>query len=134
MKILLDTHILLWALADDRRLPPKAKEIILREESEIYYSTVSVWEVSIKHSLHPEQMPISGQVLSGYCRKAGYRALPLWDDHAWALESIVRPSNAPRHNDPFYRMLIAQAKWVEMFFITDDALLPYYNEPCIIAV
>ena len=40
MKILLDTHILLWALADDRRLPPKAKEIILREESEIYYSTV----------------------------------------------------------------------------------------------
>ncbi len=76
MKILLDTHILLWALADDRRLPPKAKEIILREESEIYYSTVSVWEVSIKHSLHPEQMPISGQVLSGYCRKAGYRHYP----------------------------------------------------------
>ncbi|MDE7327832.1 MAG: type II toxin-antitoxin system VapC family toxin [Lachnospiraceae bacterium] len=134
MKVLLDTHILLWALADDERLPQKAREIILQGENEIYYSTVSVWEVSIKHSLHPEQIPISGHALSGYCRKAGYQTLPLWDEHAWALETITRPPGAPRHNDPFDRMLIAQAKSEGMLFVTHDALLPYYNETCIIAV
>ena len=65
MKILLDTHILLWALADDRRLPPKAKEIILREESEIYYSTVSVWEVFNQAFLAPGT---NANIRSGFIR------------------------------------------------------------------
>lgn len=134
MKILLDTHILLWALSDDMRLPGKAKNIILQEENEIYYSTVSVWEVAIKHSLHPEQMPVSGQALSDYCKMAGYQPLAVHDDHVWALETIKRPADAPRHNDPFDRMLISQAKAEGMLFLTHDALLPYYGEACIVAV
>lgn len=134
MKILLDTHILLWALSDDAKLPEKAKSIILREENDIYYSTVSVWEAAIKYSLHPEQMPVSGRALSSYCRRAGYSVLPVRDDHVWALETIKRPVDAPRHNDPFDRMLIAQAKSEGMLFVTHDALLPYYNEACVVMV
>lgn len=134
MKILLDTHILLWALSDDIKLPEKAKNIILQKENDIYYSTVSVWETAIKHSLHPEQMPVSGRALSGYCKRAGYSVLAVRDDHVWALETIKRPADAPRHNDPFDRMLIAQAKAEGMLFLTHDALLPYYNEAFIVAV
>ena len=54
MNILLDTHILIWALNDDPRLPEKARELILDEGNVVYYSSVSIWEVSIKHAIHPD--------------------------------------------------------------------------------
>lgn len=53
MKLLLDTHILIWALADDPKLPQKARELILDENNVFYASVVSLWEVTIKHDLHP---------------------------------------------------------------------------------
>ncbi len=134
MRILLDTHILLWALSGDVKLPDKARDIILQDENDIYYSTVSVWEATIKHALHPEQMPVSGRALSGYCRQAGYLALAIRDDHVWALETLKRPADAPRHNDPFDRMLIAQAKAEGMVFLTHDGLLPGYHEACVVLV
>ena len=56
------------------------------------------------------------------------------DEHVWALETVKRPADAPRHNDPFDRMLTAQAKAEGMLFITHDALLPDYHEKCIVAV
>ena len=72
MRILLDTHILLWALTGSDKLSPKAQAMILSKDNEIFYSTAAVWEVSIKHSIHPENMPVSGKELSEYCQKAGY--------------------------------------------------------------
>lgn len=72
MKVLLDTHIILWALTNDERLSEKAKTIILFRENDIYYSTASIWEISIKHMAHPEHMTLSGEQLSAYCQKAGY--------------------------------------------------------------
>ncbi len=77
---------------------------------------------------------MSRQELSGYCRKAGYLSLAIRDEHVWALETVKRPADAPRHNDPFDRMLTAQAKAEGMLFITHDALLPDYHEKCIVAV
>ena len=62
MKILLDTHILLWAISNDARLLEKARKLI---ENEIYYSIVSLWEVEIKRLAHPEVMPISAEQLAG---------------------------------------------------------------------
>lgn len=53
MKILLDTHMLLWALTDDPKLPQKAREIIEQDENDIYYSMISLWEIELKHLLHP---------------------------------------------------------------------------------
>ena len=134
MRILLDTHILLWALTGSDKLSPKAQAMILSKDNEIFYSTAAVWEVSIKHSIHPENMPVSGKELSEYCQKAGYEMLSVRDEHVYALETLFRLDDAPRHNDPFYRIMVAQAKSEEMLLLTHDSLIPYYNEKCIVLV
>lgn len=134
MKLLLDTHLLIWALNDDAHLPKKAKEMILDPENEVYYSVVSVWEVSIKHALHPKDLTFGGRELSEYCREAGFLPLEMRDRHVFALETIERQENAPRHLDPFDRMLVAQAKAESLSFLTHDRLIPYYDEKCIIPV
>ena len=100
----------------------------------MYYSAVYVWEVSIKHAAHPEDLAFSGKELAGFCQDAGFLPLEMRDKHIFALETITRAENAPRHNDPFDRMLIAQAKAENMSFLTHDALIPYYEEKCIIPV
>lgn len=56
MKLLIDTHILLWALLDDDRLPQKARELLTPTENDVYYSIISLWEIELKHLLHPTQM------------------------------------------------------------------------------
>lgn len=134
MNLLLDTHILIWALNDDPQLSEKAKEMILEPGNAVYYSVVSIWEISIKHSAHPEDLEFSGKELSEFCQDAGFLPLELRDKHVYALETINRPENAPRHNDPFDRMLVAQAKAENMSFLTHDSLIPYYEEKCIIQV
>lgn len=134
MKALLDTHIILWALTEDKKLPQKAKEIISRRDIEIYYSTASIWEVTVKHLNHPEHMPISGRQMSVWCQKAGYYMLPVSDEHVYALDGLQRSEGAPRHKDPFDCMMLAQAKAEKMIFVTHDSLLPYYMEECIVFV
>lgn len=134
MNLLLDTHILIWALNDDSRLSEKAKDLILDSDNVIYYSSVSVWEVAIKHEIHPENVTFTGKELSQYCQEAGFLPVELRDKHVYALETIARPDDAPAHHDPFDRMLVAQAKAENLSFLTHDALIPYYNEKCIIPV
>ena len=134
MNLLLDTHILIWALNEDPRLPEKAREMILDPDNAIYYSTVSIWEVSIKHANHPDNVEFTGKELSQYCQEAGFLPVEMRDKHVFALGTIARAEDAPPHHDPFDRMLIAQAKAENMSFITHDSLLPFYNEKCIIPV
>jgi len=134
MRVLLDTHILLWALTEDPKLPEDAQKIISDVNNEIFYSSASIWEVAIKHMNHPDSMPVSAKELSDYCKGAGYEMLPVIDEHVFSLETLFRAKKAPRHNDPFDRIMIAQAKTEELQFITHDALLPYYNEECIMWV
>jgi PIN domain nuclease of toxin-antitoxin system len=134
MNLLLDTHILIWALNEDPRLPVKAREMILDEDNVVYYSSVSIWEISIKHSFHPDNVEFSGKELAQFCQEAGFLPVEMKDKHVFALETITRSEGAPVHHDPFDRMLIAQAKAENMSFITHDSLLPYYDEKCIILV
>lgn len=134
MNLLLDTHILIWALNDDPQLSQKAKEMIMDPDNAVYYSVVSIWEVSIKHSSHPEDLEFSGRELSEYCQDAGFLPLEMRDKHVYSLETLTRSENAPHYNDPFDRMLVAQAKAENMSFITHDSLIPYYEERCIIPV
>ena len=134
MNILLDTHILIWALNDDPRLPDKAREMILDEDNAVYYSTVSIWEIVIKHASHPENVTFTGKELSKFCQEAGFLPVEIRDRHIFALETLTRAESAPPHRDPFDRMLIAQAKAENMSFVTHDSLLPYYEEKCIISV
>ena len=134
MNLLLDTHILIWALNEDPRLPKKAKEVILDEDNTIYYSTVSIWEIAIKHATHPESVQFSGKELARFCQEAGFLPVEMKDRHVFALETITRADGAPPHHDPFDRMLIAQAKAENMSFVTHDSLLPFYEEKCILSV
>ena len=134
MKLLLDTHILIWALNDDPRLPQKARELLLKPENSIYYSVVSIWEVAIKHAIHPENVAFTGRELAQFCNEAGFLPLNMQEKHVFSLETIEREDDALPHNDPFDRILIAQAKAEKMRFLTHDSLLPYYKEPCILPV
>jgi PIN domain nuclease of toxin-antitoxin system len=132
MNILLDTHILLWTLTGDQRLPQQAIDIISDMNNKIYYSIASVWEVEIKNGIG--KMPISGEMLVDYCKQSGFSLLGIKEQHIFRLKTLNRDINAPKHNDPFDRIMLAQAKTENFKFITHDMLIEQYNEPCVIKV
>ena len=128
MKILLDTHIAIWAVLDSEELSDEARAMILDEDNEIYYSAASVWEITIKDMAHLETFLYSGKYLAEGCEANGFMSLPIFDKHSAELETLVRPKDASPHKDPFDRTLLAQAKSEGMKFMTHDGLIPYYNE------
>ncbi len=134
MKLLLDTHILLWALSDDAQLSEKARKLLENEENEVYYSLVSLWEIQIKYLAHPGQMNFTAEQVAGYCSESGFYRLPIREEHIFCLRNLKRPESAPSHKDPFDRILICQAMTDNMLLITHDHLIPDYNEPCICSV
>lgn len=134
MNVLLDTHILLWAITNDPKLPKEARRIILDDANTLYCSVASLWEVTIKHMASPDKMHLTGSKLSSLCKMMGYQILPVTENHISALETLQRAADAPRHNDPFDRILISQAKAEGFVFLTHDSLIPYYNEPCVFSV
>ena len=131
-EILLDTHMILWAMLDDPKLNDKMRNIILDPNNTIYYSIASMWEVQIKYDI--KKMPISGIEFMHYCEQSGYHKLPIDDLHVVELAGLVRDEAAPFHNDPFDRILISQAKAEGFTFLTHDSLLRGYNEPCLVEV
>lgn len=135
MKVLLDTHILIWTHLDDRNLSQKAREIIQNPQNEIYYSSVSIWEAQIKHLKHPKEFILTGELLNSLCINAGFKCINVCPEHSFLLQSLTYSEKAPReHKDPFDRMLLCQAKAENMCFITHDELIPFYNEDYVISV
>ena len=132
MNILLDTHILLWTLTRDNQLPQRAIELITNEKNKIYYSIASIWEVEIKNSLG--KIAITGEELAEYCKEAGFELMQIREARIFKLKTLKREKNAPKHNDPFDRIMLAQSKEDDCKFITHDSLMPFYNEPCVINV
>lgn len=134
MNLLLDTHIAIWALNDDPALSEKARGLILDADNVIYYSAVSVWEVQLKHARRPEAIPFDEEDFAQSCRAAGFLPLNLADKHVLAVRTLSRPADAREHNDPFDRLLLAQAKVENLSFLTHDALIPGYGEGCVVEV
>lgn len=134
MKILLDTHIALWAMTDTEKLSEEVIHMLESGKNDVYYSIASVWEIAIKHKIRPEQMPISEEEFVQLCEKTGFAQLSIEPEHIFLLKTLTRPAEAPKHNDPFDRILLAQAKYEKLSFITHDSLIPYYKEKCIISV
>lgn len=122
MRLLLDTHILLWALAGSPRLGRLAHDLIADPNNEVFVSTASIWEIGIKHALGRGDMPIGGACAAEWCGKAGYRELPV----AWRHASFVETLPA-RHSDPFDRILVAQAAVESMSLLTRDAVVAEYG-------
>ena len=134
MKILLDTHILIWALTNNPLLPEKAKEMIMDEENEIYYSIVSLWEIEIKHLTNPKNLTVSSKIISAVAEVAGYTLIPLNPVSIYKLTELKRPDSAPRHKDPFDKILICQAITEEMIFLTHDSLVSDYGVSNVLVV
>ena len=131
-EILLDTHIILWAILKDKRLTNKISDYLLYPDNSIYYSIASMWEVQIKHSLG--KLPISGKEFMHFCEMSGYHKLPVDDIHVKELESLKRDESAPPHNDPFDRIMLSQAIAEGFTFLTHDPLFRGYNERCVVEV
>ena len=130
--ILLDTHIVLWAITRDARLTDKIRSYLLNPSNEIFYSIASMWEVQIKYGV--KKMPISGIEFMHYCEQSGYHKLPIGDLHIKELAGLERDESAPPHNDPFDRILLSQAKAEGFTFLTHDPLFRGYNESCVVEV
>ena len=134
MKLLLDTHIVLWYISEDSRLSEEAKAWINNGENEVYYSLVSVWEVAIKRQTGTRKMPLSDEEFVAYAEESNMNCLMLTKDHIAVLKTIALKESAKEHHDPFDRMLICQAKAENMLFMTHDQLLQGYGEPCVLLV
>jgi PIN domain nuclease of toxin-antitoxin system len=124
VNLLLDTHIALWAITDAPALPARARALISEPANEVWVSAVSVCEIAIKHGLGRGDMPISGVEALGYFDEAGYRMLPITPAHAAAAASLP-----PHHQDPFDRLLVAQARAEPLRLLTHDATVALYGEP-----
>ena len=123
MKILLDTHVILWALEDSPRLPFAVREMLIDDSNEIYISVVSLWEIAIKHKKQPDNMPFSATQIRDYCQRAGYIFLSLNLDNI----SVYEKNDFSKHLDPFDQMLVAQSASHNMRLLTHDDKLKLYN-------
>ena len=134
MKLLLDTHVALWGISDTQQLSKEIRNILENEDNSVYYSMVSVWEVAIKRKIHPDQMPMDEEVFVSLCEESGFERLEIRLPHIFVLKELTRQETAPRHNDPFDRLLLAQAKSEGFRFVTHDHLIVGYNEPCLMVI
>lgn len=126
MNLLLDTHVALWAIADSPKLPKKARDLIESPRSSVWISTASVWEITIKHALGRSDMPISSRDAVQFFRESGYRFLTVEAEHAMAVEELP-----PHHQDPFDRILVAQALVEPMRLLTHDQMVARYSDTII---
>lgn len=126
MRLLLDTQIALWGLVNDRRLKPKAKKLILEPGNDSFISVASLWEIAIKFQLARGDMPISASRAYELFLAAGYQILAIQAAHTLAVESLPTI-----HNDPFDRMLVAQALSEPMRLVTHDRIVAGYNDSII---
>jgi PIN domain nuclease of toxin-antitoxin system len=124
MKLLLDTHILLWACAAPSALPIEAAELIDDQENELFFSAASIWEVAIKNAMGKTHFQFDPAVLRRALLDAGYQELAMTGQHGIAAATLP-----PIHNDPFDRMLIGQAATEGFVLITSDLAIAKYAGP-----
>lgn len=123
MRVLLDTHLLLWAVTDDPALGENARAILLNPDHQIHVSTASIWEVAIKHRKNPTVMPMNPDLLIDACTESGFQWLEIRLAH-------IRTTATLRllHQDPFDRLLIAQAIEEPMRLLTRDRQVAAYSD------
>ena len=123
IKLLLDTHALVWWWTDDARLPLHARTAIADPNNTIHVSAASAWEIPTKHRIG--QWPEVARLIAAYhmlLRRSRFQALPISMEHAHHAGGLPGP-----HRDPFDRMLIAQATLDSLPIITADAVFATYG-------
>lgn len=123
MRVLLDTHVLLWALIDPHRLSQEARADIENPDNEILFSSASIWEIAIKAGLGRMEFSVNPAEIAAASRESGFAELPVFSSAAQTVATLPI-----HHRDPFDRLLIAQAMTEPAIFFTADAALPIYSE------
>ncbi|MGI8647991.1 MAG: PIN domain nuclease [Acidimicrobiales bacterium] len=123
LNVLIDSHVLIWALYEPSKIGKIAQKLLMTDR-EVYCSTVSLWELTLKY--HKKKLPYSPDELYIGARELGVEILDLKGEHVRALTSIDT-----NHSDPFDRMLITQAARESLLFMTADKTLLELNMPFI---
>lgn len=124
MKLLLDTHLLLWSAGEPSRLPKKVRSLILDNDNDLFFSAASIWEITIKSELGRADFDVDPHLLRRGLIDNGYLELPINVEHALAVVALP-----PLHNDPFDRMLVAQATVEGFVLLTSDEQVADYPGP-----
>ncbi|GAA0766608.1 type II toxin-antitoxin system VapC family toxin [Ideonella azotifigens] len=125
MRLLLDTHIYLWAVTDSRSLKPAARRLI-ESADEVFVSAASIWEIAIKAKLG--KLQADPQALAAAIPDSGFSELPVRASHAAGVGLLPL-----HHSDPFDRLLVAQAMAEPLHLLTADAMLAPYSELVMLA-
>ncbi|MFT4258340.1 type II toxin-antitoxin system VapC family toxin [Microbacterium sp.] len=124
MRLLLDTHVLLWAAYAPQRLAVRSVDLLSDAENDLLFSAASIWEVAIKSALGRGDFDADPHVLRRELRENGYIELPVDGAHAAAVTGLP-----PIHGDPFDRMLVAQARVEGITLLTADEKVAEYGPP-----
>lgn len=124
MKLLLDTHVLLWAAGSPAQLPPAVRALLEDPDNELVFSAASLWEITIKRSLGRPDFQVDARVLRRGLLDNGYLELAITSEHTVFIDSLP-----PIHKDPFDRILVAQATVEGITLLTSDALIAQYPGP-----
>lgn len=123
MRILLDTHVWLWTLVSPERIPQESLDLLSNPDNELYLSAASTWEIAIKYCLGKLPLPEPPALfVPSRLSRDGVISLPV--EHAHTLAVAELP---PHHNDPFDRLLVAQARIERMSLASVDAVLKKYE-------
>jgi PIN domain nuclease of toxin-antitoxin system len=120
MRLLIDTHIVLWAMSGDKKLSKEAQRIMLSAAT-VFVSAASIWEISIKSALGKLDVDVGKLVIS--LEQAGFRELPVTALHAAAVRDLP-----DIHRDPFDRLLVAQAMTEPLRLLTADENVEKYTD------
>jgi len=124
MKLLLDTHLLLWAAGEPDRLPARVRALINDRRNELIFSAASLWEIVIKRRLGRDDFRVDPRLLRRGLLDNSYSELPVTSVHAVAVDSLL-----PIHKDPFDRILVAQAMVEGLALLTVDPVVARYKGP-----
>lgn len=122
MKLLLDTHLLLWAAGQPERLSATARSLIENEENLLLFSAASLWEITIKSDLGRADFRVDPRLLRRALVDNGYLELPVTHRHVMSLKGL-----ATLHRDPFDRMLVAQSIAEGIALVTTDPVVAQYE-------
>lgn len=124
MKLLLDTHLLLWAAGEPDKLSARAKALLEDQDNVLLFSAASLWEITIKAGLGRADFQIDPHLLRRGLIENGYQELPITSQHALMVGQLP-----DMHRDPFDRILVAQATVEGLLLLTHDSLVQAYPGP-----
>jgi PIN domain nuclease of toxin-antitoxin system len=124
VKLLLDSHLLVWVSSTSERLSSAARSLIRNSGNDLFFSAASVWELAIKQGSKKYDVNVDAALLRRGLLDNGYAELPVSSEHAVAIRTLPH-----LHKDPFDRILVAQATVEGITLLTADPIVARYPGP-----